>query len=390
MRELWTEIIDALTSLKLTIVALAAALVLVTAGTFAQVHLGLQVVQEHFFRSLVVWWPVESNGLRIPVFPGGHLIGAVLLLNLIAVHVRRFRFVWRNLGTHLTHGGLIVMLAGALLTDLFSVESSMRLAQGQTKSYSEDVSRSELAVIDTSDPQFDQVTVVPLERLRPGSLISQPNLPFSIAVRRFHPNSRLQMLAQAGAGAVAAATQGQGAQVAVHDVPRATAMNERNLPSAVLEILPTAGAGGQGSLGTWLVSEALGAPQSIACAGKTYTIALRSVRHYNPYRVQLLKFTHERYPGTEIPKNFSSSVLLTDEEKHTSRNVLIYMNHPLRYRGDTYYQAGFDDNDTTSILQVVHNPAVVTPYVGCLAVGAGLLLQFSMHLVGFLRRVRRA
>lgn len=391
MRARWNKLLGVVTSLRLTVFCLAAAMVLVLAGTIVQVHFGLQVVQEHFFRSLIVWWPMESRGLRFPLFPGGHLIGAVLLINLLAALLCRSDWSWRRLGYYLTHGGLIVMLAGALFTDLFSVESNMRLSQGQTKNYLDDVSRTELAVVDETDPQFDKVTAIPLERLHVGRLISHHSLPFSIAVRRMLPNSRLQMLSQAGAGAVPAATQALGAQIAVAPAPRATAMNESNLVSAVVEILPTAAAEGTStnSLGTWLLSDALGAPQTFLCDGRRWSIALRPKRHYKPYSLKLVKFTHERYPGTEIPKNFSSSVFLADDETGTSRDALIYMNHPLRYRGDTFYQSGFDDNDTTSILQVVHNPANVTPYLGCILVGVGLLLQFSTHLVGFLRTVRK-
>ncbi len=393
MRAFCTKLFDRLASLKLTIFCLAAAMVLVLAGTIVQVNLGLQVVQEHFFRSLIVWWPIESpHGLRFPLFPGGHLIGGLLLLNLIAALAKGFEPTWRRAGYYLTHGGLIVMLVGALFTDLFSVESTLRLAQGETKSYSEDSDKVELAIIDESDPESDQVTAIPLERLHQGRLVAPPGLPFSIAVQRVLPNSRLQMLSQAGPGVKAAATQAHGAQIAITEVPRATALNEGNLASAVVEILPTATADGKASdsLGTWLVSGALGTPQTFSCAGKTWSIALRPVRHYKPFSIQLIKFTHERYPGTEIPKNFSSSVFLTDTEKGTSRDALIYMNHPLRYRGDTFYQSGFDDNDTTSILQVIHNPAVVTPYLGCILIGLGLLVQFSQHLIGFAHRTKSA
>jgi len=69
-----------------------------------------------------------------------------------------------------------------------------------------------------------------------------------------------------------------------------------------------------------------------------------------------------------------------------NRDVLIYMNHPLRYRGETYYQAGFQKGDTATILQVVRNPSFVTPYIACIIVGLGLLVQFSYHLIGFSRR----
>ena len=130
---MWHRLIDLFTSLKLTIVCLAAGMVLVLAGTFAQVHLGIHEAQQRYFQSLFVWWPAEGNGFKIPVFPGGHLIGGVLLINLIAAHAKRFRWAWRKLGIHLTHAGLIIMLAGGLFTDLFAVESHMQLANGETK-----------------------------------------------------------------------------------------------------------------------------------------------------------------------------------------------------------------------------------------------------------------
>jgi hypothetical protein len=81
---------------------------------------------------------------------------------------------------------------------------------------------------------------------------------------------------------------------------------------------------------------------------------------------------------------------LIDPERSVNRDVLIYMNHPLRYRGETFYQAGFQPDDSATILQVVHNPSFIAPYVACVIVAAGLLVQFGFHLVGFSRQRRRA
>src|SRR5438046_3352668 len=112
------KIADIFTSLKLTIVCLAAGMALIFAGTLAQVHLGTHEAQQRYFQSLFVWWPPESRGFKIPVFAGGHLIGALLLVNLIAAHLKRFRLAWRKLGIHLTHAGLIIMLASGLFSGL--------------------------------------------------------------------------------------------------------------------------------------------------------------------------------------------------------------------------------------------------------------------------------
>lgn len=380
------KIVDLFTSLKLTIVCLAAGMALIFAGTLAQVHLGIHEAQQRYFQSMFVWWPAEGRGFRIPIFPGGHLIGAVLLINLIAAHAKRFRWAWRKIGIHLTHAGLIIMLAGGLFTDLFAVESHMRLERGDTRNYSEDQLHMELAVIDTTDNDLDQVTAIPESVLKKNRTIDHWSLPFRIAVRNFYQNSRLKMLSQAEPGAHPIANQGPGAMIAVEPVARVTAQDERDVPAAAIEILPKDG----GSLGTWLVSDALGAPQTFSCAGRIWIIAMRTARYYKPYSVTLQKFTHEKYAGTEIPKNFASKVTLIDPERSVNRDVLIYMNHPLRYRGETFYQAGFQQDDRATILQVVHNPSFVAPYVACVIVAAGLLVQFGIHLVGFARKRRAA
>ena len=377
--------IDLLTSLKLTIICLAAAMILIFAGTLAQVHLGIHEAQQRYFQSMFVWWPAEGRGFRIPVFPGGHLIGAVLLVNLIAAHTRRFRWNWRKLGIHLTHAGLIIMLAGGLFTDLWAVESHLRLSRGETKNYSEDTMHMELAVIDVSGNDLDTVTAIPDSILRRRRVIDHPSLPFRIVVKNFYQNSRLQMLGQAGAGAQPIANQGPGAQIAVQAVQRATAQDDRDIETAAIEIIPRQGGS---SLGTWLVSDALGAPQTFQLDGKTWLIALRPERYYKPYSLTLQKFTHEKYAGTEIPKNFASKVTLIDSDQSVNRDVLIYMNHPLRYGGETFYQAGFQKDDSATILQVVHNPSFLAPYVACVIVGVGLLVQFGSHLIGFSRKQR--
>ena len=386
------KLVDLLTSLKLTIACLAAAMVLIFAGTIAQVHLGIYEAQQRFFQSSFVWWPAEGHGFKIPIFPGGHLIGAVLLINLIAAHAKRFRLVWRKLGIHLTHAGLIIMLAGGLFTDLFAVESHMRLSGGDTKNYSESPRLMELAVINTTGPELDQVTAIPEAVLRSSRTIEHSSLPFRINVRNFFQNSRLHMLSEAGSTARPIANQGPGAQIAVEAVPRVTGMDDRDVMSVAIEIVPIEFVSGRAAppLGTWLVSDALGAPQTFSCAGRTWQIALRPARYYKPYSVTLQKFTHERYAGTEIPKDFSSRVTLIDPERSVNRDVLIYMNHPLRYRGETFYQAGFERDDRTTILQVVRNPTFIAPYIACIVVAAGLLVQFGYHLIGFSRRRRTA
>src|SRR5206468_7290883 len=128
---------------------------------------------------------------------------------------KRFRWTWRKLGIHLTHAGLIIMLAGGLFTDLLAVESHMRLTNGDTIDYSEDMRDTELAVIDTSGDDLDQVTAIPDSVLRHNRVIDHSSLPFRIVVRNFYQNSRLKMLSQAGEAAKPIANKEPGAMMAV-------------------------------------------------------------------------------------------------------------------------------------------------------------------------------
>ena len=154
-----------------------------------------------------------------------------------------------------------------------------------------------------------------------------------------------------------------------------------NTSSAVIEPI----AGGR-SYGTWLVSTGLGAPQSFVHEGRSYQLVMRERREYLPFALTLKKFSHDIYPGTDIPKNFSSLVHLSNPRTHEERDVLIYMNQPLRYAGRAFYQASFGKNDTLSILQVVENPGWLLPYISCAMVAAGLMIHFALSLRRGLRR----
>src|SRR5436309_15239811 len=103
------KIVDLVTSLKLTIVCLAAGMALIFAGTLAQVHLGIHEAQQRYFQSMFVWCPPEGRGFKIPIVPGGHLIGAVLLVYLIAAIAIYFCCTWRRLGCHISHSCVLII-----------------------------------------------------------------------------------------------------------------------------------------------------------------------------------------------------------------------------------------------------------------------------------------
>ncbi|MDQ2659185.1 MAG: cytochrome c biogenesis protein ResB [Verrucomicrobiota bacterium] len=373
----------ALASLRLTVVCLALGMLLVFLGTLAQVHQGIHAVQAIYFQSLFVFWSPNGASWKIPVLPGGYLLGCVLLVNLIAAHATRFQLTRKKAGIICLHLGVILLLIGQLLTGVFARETQMRIDEGQTLGYSEAAREVELAVIDTTNPDYDQVVAIPEKILAQGGIIQNPALPFTLQIKRFVPNARMTMRTQTPDAPPSGANIGVGPNVAVQEVPRTVKDDERDLSAALVEVN-----GVNGSLGTWLVSNAIPEAQSFTLGERTFELVMRQRRFPKPFTLTLLDFKHDLYAGTDIPKNFSSRIRLADPERGENRDVLISMNDPLRYRGFTFYQAGFDNSDKTTILQVVKNPAMLLPYIACGLVALGLTLQFGMHLVGFMKKAR--
>ena len=391
MRETLKSILTPLASLRLTVVLLVLCMLLIYAGTWAQVDAGVWHVQKRYFHSLFVWIPFQVFFPRPKVgqagipggFPmlGGYLLGLLLLINLIAAHGVRFKLSWKRSGVILIHLGLILLLVGEGITSSMAVESQMTIEEGSSSSYSQDIREVELAIVDPSSSKQDEVWAIPASRLREGTSISDPSLPVSVKIESYYPNSSLLGPMQAGAKKDARATAGSGVGLTV--VPRAltagTDADAVDAPSAYVTLTSN----GQ-SIGTYLASLFIDRPQEFNANGKTYLLSLRFKRIYHPFTVHLYDFRHDKYPGTNIPKDFSSLIRLVDSRHDVDREVRVWMNNPLRHAGYTFFQSGFKPGDTATILQIVKNPGWTLPYVAC-AIGAlGLLIHFGIRLIMFL------
>lgn len=372
------KIWDGITSLSLTIVCLALLMVLVVACTLAQVRLGTFGAVSLYMRSWFYW--MDLGSFSLPIFPGGATVGLVLMVNLIAAQLKRLELSWRKAGIWIVHAGLILLFVGEFVTGGYQVDARLAFEEGQTANFVEVPRQMELAVVDVTDPAYDDVYGVPETTLARGGTVAVRGTPVTLRVKRYHRNVQFS---SAGPGnPPIEATQGAGVGVALFPIPPVTVDDRIDLSAAVVEVL----AGGK-SLGTWLASNAIETPQTFTHEGRTYELSLRSRREYLPYTLTLEDFRHDVYPGTTIPKNFSSLVRLRNPGRAEDRNVLIYMNQPLRYGGKAFYQASFGKDDTLSILQVVENPGWLLPYVSTVLVTLGLLVHFA---IGLRRGVRRA
>lgn len=178
MNAFWKQ----LASLRLTVVLLVLATLLVFLGTLAQVHEGLYDAQARWFKSFLitrregdVWWVP-------PLFPGGYTLGFALLFNLLAAHLQRFKLEWSKTGIHLTHGGILLLLAGQLATDILARESFLHFVEGESKNYSQAHRDFEMAVLfpDASGKQGERFVTFDASALTSPKAMEHPDIPFRI------------------------------------------------------------------------------------------------------------------------------------------------------------------------------------------------------------------
>ncbi len=379
-----------LASLELTIGAFVLAMVLILFGTIDQVNLGIHGATEKYFYTVFVTQYIDSIGINVPYMPGGYLIGFALFVNMIAAIIYRFKFSTQKLGIWMVHVGFILLLLGEFISSVFQHETSLTIDEGQTVDFTESFRNSELAIIDTTSPDKDRVYAIPQAMLERKQQITNEELPFYISVDSFLPNSVVQRRNESTPDSARLANRGIGLQAYAIEIPETGKMNDRNVPAAIITLFSKeTGKDGSEVIGTWLVREFV-PNQTFTYKDREYTILMRREREMINYAIALKDFSHDRYLGTNIPKNFSSEVVVRDKTTGSEQDFLIYMNHPLRYDDLTFYQQGFMNDDKTTILQVVRNPGRNLPYISCTIMTLGLIIQFGISLQRFSKKRKKA
>jgi len=95
-----------------------------------------------------------------------------------------------------------------------------------------------------------------------------------------------------------------------------------------------------------------------------------------PFRVTLLKFNNESYPGSRMASTYESTVRVDDPEQGTFE-ALISMNHPFHHRGYIFFQSSFvEGRPMMSIFSVAKAPGLPLVYLGVAMIGAGIIWMF--------------
>ncbi|MBC7821077.1 MAG: cytochrome c biogenesis protein ResB, partial [Planctomycetaceae bacterium] len=302
----------------------------------------------------------------------------------------------KRAGIVLLHGGIGLMMFSELLVGLTAVEAQISLEEGQTTNFASDHRSSELAFVESSGTESETHIVVAGSRLISSvshGKITNELLPFDIEVLKYYGNARLRPPTKEHP---IEATHGIGKKEALVPVGGSTGVDtdaKVDLPGAIVR-LTKRGSGKESNseeIGTYLVSTLLAMQEPVEVDGKKYDLSLRFRRDYKPYTVELLDVDGTNYVGTNTARNYSSRVRVVNAAQEKDFEHHIWMNNPLRYAGETFYQSGFTqaDGKEYTTLQVVTNSGWMIPYVACMIVAVGMLFQFSVTLLRFLDRRTR-
>ncbi len=123
-------------------------------------------------------------------------------------------------------------------------------------------------------------------------------------------------------------------------------------------------------------------PTTLMLDGVNVSVAYGSKVIVLPFKLKLLNFQLDRYPGSMSPASYASKVELIDEKNGVHMPYRIYMNHILDYQNYRFFQSSYDRDEKGTVLSVNHDPGTLPTYIGY------ALMAFGMFWVLFSRKFR--
>ena len=74
-----------------------------------------------------------------------------------------------------------------------------------------------------------------------------------------------------------------------------------------------------------------------------------------PFSIFLKDFQLEKYAGSNSPSSYASEIVLLDESSGVKKDVRIFMNNTLSYKGYKFFQSSYDTDEKGTVLSVNHD-----------------------------------
>ncbi|MCA9137328.1 MAG: cytochrome c biogenesis protein CcsA, partial [Planctomycetales bacterium] len=340
---------------------------------------------------------IGDPGLRIVwQLTKGLGAGLILLVGCLLIFGRQG-------GNLLLHFGVGLLMFGQFAFGDRQLEQRISLVEGQSTNALINLDMVELTFIVSEDDE-DTVTAVPGSQLEEayesGEVIRNEALPADIKVLAYFENSDIAPVVP---GEENLATAGIGLEKkAVKKRSSGGTDSTVNIASAYVQLIDKDSGK---PLGTHLVSQELSDVETLMAVGSfkdtydsvkfgetDYKLGLKYRREVKPYWVHLEDVQRRNYSGTDTPRDYSSYIRIIDPETGEDRRERVWMNNPLRYRGETFFQSSYTplpNGKEMTGLQVVRNSGWLIPYVACSIMALGMLAHFTGTLKRFVGRRER-
>jgi cytochrome c-type biogenesis protein CcsB len=126
-------------------------------------------------------------------------------------------------------------------------------------------------------------------------------------------------------------------------------------------------------------------PAQLRLGGMDIEVAWGSKVIELPFALKLVDFQLERYPGSMSPSSYASEIKVEDTALPKSMAYRIFMNHPLHYKGYTFFQSSYDEDEKGTVLEVNKDPGKWPTYLGYALLCFGFLLNFFTKGSRFMR-----
>ncbi len=377
------RIFQFLTGLRLASILLLLLMALTWFGTLEQVDHGLHATIHKYFtwKNFIVFPDITINGKLVPIpLPGAYWVSALLFINMLLGGVLKIRKGAKQIGVIIAHVGVLVMLLGGFVTHHFSQRGNMALYEGETSNFAQSYHDFviEFAKLD-GEGKVSEIHVVPTKVIdyvkrssKRSRVVSLPQLDLAFTVSHYHKNCRPRMV-----GPIAAGDSPTVDGYALFAVALEKA-DEANYNGCVITL--------KDGTSIILFSGEYN-PYILTHNGDQYAVSLKKSIWKMPFEVKLDDFNAEFFP-TGKPKKFESYV--TRIEQQLEEKVKIYMNHPMRYKGFTFFQAswgpqdGAPDRKLYSVFEVVKNPSDQWPLYSIIIISLGLVGHLGYMLGAYI------
>jgi hypothetical protein len=333
-------------------------MLLLTVGTIAQKYMGLYMAQKMFFSSWVFFWGF------LPL-PGGYTAITIIGVSLACKFIFESQWSYNKSGIIIAHLGALILLFGGILTGLTTREGFIMIGEGQEYNRLEDYHDKYLTIYDDADN-----TIIALHQsaIKEGHEFKVRNLTMKIISHCLNCKAAEQTeTAQGGLQYI-----GPASKIKMEPIPRD--LNEEVNHSAIS--LAVRGSD-NGADGIYLMSDIMPHQPIIDDLkirfGRKETIL--------PFSLHLNDIRRDLYPGTSMAQAYESFLIVKDND--TNWPAHIRMNHPLRYKGYTFYQSNYailQDGSEATILSVVKNSGWIFPYIASIVMAIGLIMHLAITL----------